>query len=240
MNLLSFARFFSLPLDPALLLRIRREALALRLPEVPALALAAAEAKGVRLSAGALERYAAALDPRRAGAAKKAGDGPAEPPDYGVMLRKAADFLRNPGEVPEGGDGLLSILNRLPGRGGSRWAVYPFRFETETTEIAVSLRLWFLRNGPPEAYAERLERMAVDIFVPAGEGGRSWLFLTEKPGTAAAHTRIIPDPLPREPEALEGEARRALGASAGVITVEAAPAFADARGSPLFTVDEAV
>jgi hypothetical protein len=82
-SIISFARYFSLPLNPGLLAQIRRESLSLT-PEDPAraeeglspkgretgsfkttaaLAAAAAAAKGVTLSRGALEKYAAAADP---------------------------------------------------------------------------------------------------------------------------------------------------------------------------------
>ncbi|MDR2479241.1 MAG: hypothetical protein LBD48_08010, partial [Treponema sp.] len=72
--LVSFARFFSLPLESSLLTKIRRQALQAAAPEnsgppasavreAAALAATAAEDKGAALSPAALESYAAALDP---------------------------------------------------------------------------------------------------------------------------------------------------------------------------------
>jgi hypothetical protein len=82
-SIISFVRYFSLPLNPGLLAQIRRDsfsstpeesarteddpALKSRESESPrtaaALAAAAAAAKGVKLNRGALEKYAAAADP---------------------------------------------------------------------------------------------------------------------------------------------------------------------------------
>jgi hypothetical protein len=78
-SIISFARYFSLPLDPGLMAKIRRDSLSAA-PEASApakapppegrdgqsaaaLASAAAAAKGLELSRGGLAAYAAALDP---------------------------------------------------------------------------------------------------------------------------------------------------------------------------------
>jgi hypothetical protein len=101
-SIITFARFFSLPMDPALLGRIRRQAIpaaadpqqtetqtrrtatgdtnALRVREALSLAAAAAADKGVVLSNAALEEYAAAIDPEKnrhpgAGSDANAGSG---------------------------------------------------------------------------------------------------------------------------------------------------------------------
>ncbi|GHV81129.1 hypothetical protein AGMMS49944_29200 [Spirochaetia bacterium] len=79
-SLLSFMQFFSLPLDPKLIQRLRQEVLSLNLMpgdriRQGALAATAAAGKGITLSAEALEKYAAAIagEERHGGSAGQDG-----------------------------------------------------------------------------------------------------------------------------------------------------------------------
>ncbi|GHV74374.1 hypothetical protein AGMMS49940_16760 [Spirochaetia bacterium] len=79
-SLLSFMQFFSLPLDPKLIQRLRQEVLSLNLMpgdriRSGALAAAAAAGKGLTLSTEALEKYAAAIagEERHGGSAGQDG-----------------------------------------------------------------------------------------------------------------------------------------------------------------------
>jgi hypothetical protein len=270
-QLINFAKFFSLPLEPALLVRLRRNALVLRPGrEAAALAAAAAAAKGVELSPEALEHYARALSPRqdRPGGGGETegrqtgrgafanGEGGGEQPEGGVSeetgtdggFKQAAEILQKALERSgsardaafSGADaGLLALLNRIPGRDGARWMVYPFTFLAENIEIGVSVRLLFMQRSGDYA-GEKPARVAVDAAVP---GARNWLFVLDKPFTAAAVTRIFPDPPPEEGErrTLEREAREILGAFGGAVSVAAAStAFPDVVSDLPFPVDEAV
>lgn len=125
-NLINYARFFSLPLEPALLSRLRRDALTVKAlrngpgqragkagsPEAAALAAAAAAAKGVELAPEALERYAAALDPDWG---QKDGT-EQETPDQGSGGEAPDEDLRQ-GETEETQAILREITGQLPGLG---------------------------------------------------------------------------------------------------------------------------
>jgi hypothetical protein len=72
---------------------------------------------------------------------------------------------------------LLGLLNRLPGKKGERWIVFPFTLAGKTLEFRVSLRILLREN----AYAGFPGRLALDI-----SGGEPedpvlrWLFIYDK------------------------------------------------------------
>jgi hypothetical protein len=239
-TILGFARYFSLPLEGGLLRKLRREALSSGASAAPqgraaaALAAVAAADKGLGLSAGALEVYAAALDP---------GFSPKDPGEWGGEGRRRQGDRASPksGEIREkalqedAASPLLGFLNRAPGKSGGRWVVLPFAFSASGVTLRVSLRIWLRDRGVSGFEAERL---ALDILAE----NRRWLFVLDqsvkdKPGRTAVYV----DPLPEgaSPGALEGEIREALG---GEITLHwgEIPAFADARDETLPRVDEEV
>jgi len=170
-SIISFARFFSLPLKPELLKHIRQQAFTttpnaassvpapeenapeagtvLKNREALSLAASAAEGKGVELQPKSLETYAQALDPESRQDGKQ-GDrrGKREKNDDdndSSSLQKTGAM--NAGSLEkralEGAekDPLLAILNRLPGKDGKRWIVLPFDFSDNGREFKVSLRI---------------------------------------------------------------------------------------------------
>jgi hypothetical protein len=269
--LVSFARHFSLPLHPALFTKLRREALSLKMPrESAALAAAAAADKGVELTPEALEHYTAAIDPdarrKQTGGQDREGSGgarrdqnglpfsPVPPESSGrdeagdtsgrVSLSEMPDVERL-GKIPDDVDGkdpLLSLLNRIPGRDGERWMVYPFQVSAGGKRFMVSIRV---TDGSGKEDA----RLAVDV---AGEE-RRWLFVVNRPVPYSqgwgAETGILteirvslwPPPGQRERELLEREIREALGPFGGRVSLrDGEPLLAECRNEALFSVNKEV
>jgi len=124
---ISFARFFSLPLEPKLLSALRREALSSRAAgrEAAALGAAAAADKGITLSERALAEYAAAIEGKSfaqedaatvpASAEKPQNTGQREsPPEDRQQSNDTAE--REPGQKP----GSQETGNNSRNSGGSR------------------------------------------------------------------------------------------------------------------------
>jgi hypothetical protein len=240
--LVGFVRFFSLPLDPGLLHRLRREALrpsAKSGGEALALAAAAAEAKGLRLTGEALEAYAAALDPgyrdppegdgRRRNPGERQNTGFPTPPDPGE-IKKAA-------EASEAASPLLSLINPLPGKNQEQWVTLPFEFCSGGLEFKVSLRILLKTRG---LYGQA-ERLALDI----GLASRRWLFVWDKPPETAPRldVYVTPPPAGETPLTMERELREILGDVRGNIRVkfpEKMPFFADSRDETLLSVNKEV
>jgi hypothetical protein len=243
--LLGFVRFFSLPLEPGLLHRLRREALLPRTASRPggdagALAASAAAAKGLVLTGEALEAYAAAIDPgfrdppegdsgRRQTRRdhRDSGEGSPEP----ELIKKAA-------EEAEAASPPLKILNRLPGKNQEYWMALPFSFSSGGVVFRVSLRI-LLRNQGSRGY--EAERLALDILLDS----RRWLFVMDKPQEAAPGLDVYVSPFPKKtsPETLEREIREALGSAGGDIRIKSAgkmPFFADSRDETLLSVNKEV
>ena len=169
-SLVSFARFFSLPLKPGLMAAMRRQALSppVRgdgqpvLPAAPgtqaasgaaafrealALAACAAESKGVELTRAALEAYAAAVNPDRQ--KRPGGDGgnrrrqPGEG-GKGAAVKPppvTAGALREAALEAMRDNPLAAMLNSLTGNDGRRWIVLPFEFDEAGRLYSVSLRV---------------------------------------------------------------------------------------------------
>jgi hypothetical protein len=208
--LLSFVRYFSLPLEPALTARLRREALSQQgsSRESAALAAAAAEDKGVRLSAETLRRYAAAMDTAmdhgdRGTEAHTSGEEYGEghehedtgPPFAEKMEKKPAGEIRS-GDIRkkyekiEANIPFLRLLNKIPGKNGRRWVVFPFTFSSKGVVFRVSVRI-LLNNDEFSGYSA--ERLGVDI---AGKR-RRWLFILDKVGKTGARAEVaLAPPLP--------------------------------------------
>jgi hypothetical protein len=207
--LVSFFRFFSLPLEPSLLAKTRRQALQAGSPgasadtpqEAAALAATAAADKGVELDPAGLGRYAAAIDPEpqperdnetgggASGNMQGQGEGgrnggsqnkdKRRRPDPENAAAIAADPSMLKKKIIEAGaeNPLLNLLNRLPGRNGQRWMVFPFSFTEQGLPYRASLRI-LLHEDPAGNGQGRADHMALDIVQGAAPGktARRWLF----------------------------------------------------------------
>jgi len=189
-SIISFARFFSLPIKPETLKHIRQQAFTMTPNAPPAaddaaeagtvfknrealsLAASAAEGKGVELHTKSLETYAQAIDPesRRHGEqgdrrGKRDKNNNDNDKDSEVSSPKnitisAASLEKTALEGAEK-DPLLAILNRLPEKDGKRWIVLPFDFSDKGREFKASLRI-LLETGKT---INRAACMALDIVV---------------------------------------------------------------------------
>jgi hypothetical protein len=231
---LSFLRYFSLPLDGEQIAGLRREVLASRpagtaagepkTRAAAALGAAAAMDKGVLLSPEALAEYAAAIDPEGGQSGdgefngkqgnspeqeypedreKKKKDRPnsgesrEDPLETGAIRKKIESF---PANQP-----LVDFLNRLTGKNGGRWMVFPFKFTSGGVAYRVSLRILLIdtENGCEGTC------LTLDIL---GKTGR-WVFCLSGYGTAHSRADIgVSPPLPRRAlKNLEGELQEFLG-----------------------------
>jgi hypothetical protein len=256
-SLVDFVRYFSLPLDPALLSKLRREALSLKMPrESAALAASAAADKGVDLTPEALKHYAAAIDPDAGGkqgdmdspenkSGQEHGDLPED--DAGCVplsgLIDAERLSKTCTEIEEN-DPLLNILNKMPGTDGEHWIVYPFQVLSGGKQIRVSVRIM-------AGQGKDAVRLAVDI---AG-GDRRWLFVMgpgqEKredrpagtPGNRLPEVRVSlwPPLSRREGEVMEREIRETLGPLASRVILRNYESFlSDCKSEVLPSVNEEV
>jgi hypothetical protein len=147
---------------------------------------------------------------------------------------------------------LLDFINRIPGKNGRRWAVFPFSFACGGVEFSVTLRL--LLNTDPLASviseSTGFERLAADIKVSSGSPDREhrWCIVLERSEKAQTRVELSlfvgekpHDFPPAEQKRLETELADALGLSRDrVIIRKEALRFADSRDDLLRPVDEAV
>jgi hypothetical protein len=164
--IIELARFFSFPLEPGLLARIRREIRSgheqTAKPETLSLAAAAAADKGVELSAAALKKYAQAMsfDPEREEARKDENKQEANNRDLSSLVKDAAEvkdfILQTADQNP-----LLRLLNRLPGKNGQRWLALPFQFAGQGVEYHACLKI--LLDGADIATNRQAGLMALEI-----------------------------------------------------------------------------
>jgi hypothetical protein len=220
--LISAIRYFSLAPDAAFLTGLRGNLLASGAVPAPktgrekaaleakALAAAAAADKGLRLSPEALEDYAAAMEPAAWFSGRREGrpdeeDAPdrEETPD-GEELEKLYPKPNLSGEKG-GGEGVLSWLNRLPGRNGQGWAVFPFKIKVRGVELRVSVRL--LIKGHPFV-ASRGDAGQGSVIVDIEGPARNWRFMLERTGGKAVMDIAVYPGQERDIKALEKEAGR--------------------------------
>jgi len=209
-SIVSFARFFSLPIKPELMAAIRQQVFAQSVPattpmaqaaapmsetapetlarirEALSLAAAAAEGKGVELSPKGLGAFAEAISPDWQ---KRQGSGERErrqrrQRDEGGKI--SADELKRQVLESAGKDPLLAILNRLPGKDGRHWIVLPFGFDIGGREFRVSMRILLDRGNTA---ANQSGRMVLDI-AESGEEDRRWLFSLESANGAITRLRV--------------------------------------------------
>jgi len=264
-SIVTFARFFSLPLKPETLSAIRRQSfpppvpqqvsstspaaedtsgsMAAKMREALSLSAAAAESKGVELHPKALEAYAEAVDPEWQ---KKQNSG--------EQKKKRRDKDQNEKEKTSPitapalektvlqsvqNDPLLTILNKLPGKNGQRWIVLPFDFPQDDPEYRVSMRILL-----DEQTTNHAACMALDI-AETDDAGRRWMFMLEsannKPVKLTCYLR------PELPPAAQSRLKRELSSllqipSERVFVKNSEDSFPceSERGEQLPSIDEAV
>jgi hypothetical protein len=239
--LLSFIKFFSLPLDTKLIHRLRQEVLSLKPGSEGALrsgasAAAAAAGKGLILSPEALAKYAAAIAGDEGNSGDTGGNGNGGGADQDSGAETGAKGNPQGGAREDRGDDngtgrrlgrrlvegieernpLLGILNKLPGKDGRRWIVLPFSFNSGGVDFKVSLRILLADTN---TIPWKTECLALDIITEY----RRWSFTLEDPLEAPpgvfARALVRVYPSPERPSALEGLLQELLGTMAKKITL---------------------
>ncbi|GHU05343.1 hypothetical protein FACS1894147_11430 [Spirochaetia bacterium] len=222
--------------------------------EALSLAAAAAESKGLGLGAEALQEYAAAIDPEGggdtdadAGGSSGGRQGNAEDHRREHPRKEDLEALREAAEKAEGALPLLGVLNRLPGKDGSRWIVLPFTLDRDGRIIKVSVRALLTGDTAPF----KVERLGIDVVVESSAvtaaGKRRWLFFLDHGGQSGSHAELRVDPPLSPPlmKNLQKELAEALGPLAKSVQVsggslENSGFAADCRDETLLSIDRAV
>jgi hypothetical protein len=246
-SIVSFARFFSLPLKPELMVAIRRQALssssaltqaeeakprakpqakpqaaettpglktAAQDREALSLAAAAAESKGLELHPQGLENFAEAIDPdwqkrqEEGGQRRRRNKNHDEKENFPKADEIAASGVKEMALKYVEKDPLLDILNRLPGKNGQRWMVFPFSFSEGGRIFNVSLRILLEMDNQALSQAScSAGLIALDIV----ENERSWLFVMDNWNVAAKLAVYLqPELPPKALASLSGELARLM------------------------------
>jgi hypothetical protein len=228
--------YFSLPLDSALLARIRRQLGRLASPAA-AQGAAAAFDKGVRLSDETLSESALAIDPGGSSGRQgpsgeqgpSGGQGPAEKRKSLAGAALAAELAALSGEI----DPRWTLLNRLPGKSGKFWMVFPLNCSLDGVDFDITLRL-LLENQT--GFPLKAARLAADIITATSRR----LFVLDKPGQGG-EARLYLSPLPSgtEQARIKQDLYQALSPLVcGVRVLEADTFILDGEGGLPLPVDE--
>ncbi|MDR3138298.1 MAG: hypothetical protein LBT95_01355, partial [Treponema sp.] len=236
-QLIAFFRYFSLPLEGEALSKLRRDILLFRaaLPEAPprdrglhspaaVLGAVAAADKGVSLSPEALMEYAAAIDPEKG----QSGQGGTEnSPDQGHPNSRergegdpadedredSGEEIRDPGKLREKFETLgvrrplLDLLNRIPGKDGRRWILFPFTFESGGVAIRVSVRILLKdAGGGARLILDILGKKRRWLFCLSGyEIARSRAYVGISPPLSRQGLKLLKEGLGKALEGIAGE-----------------------------------
>ncbi|QQO09704.1 hypothetical protein [Breznakiella homolactica] len=261
-SLISFARYFSLDLEPSRLLQFHRIISSFRHGrEAAALGAAAAEDKGAVLTKESLHLFADAIDPgsrggsgedsppgsnsgdSSGGGSGRSGSGtrddagdPEKKTDKPRQVPPDASAVREMAAAGASGETVQGILNRLPGKNGRRWAVFPFKFESQGEEFAVTVRILLIGENNSSCKAGRL---AADI----RSSRRRWLFVLDRPGEADSAGLVQVSPMGAERKKLERELSELLAGFVRRVRVVDGDGFSwfpDGRNDELPSVNEEV
>jgi hypothetical protein len=236
-SIVSFAKFFSLQLEPGLLVKIRGQASWASQPQQPtgglpaesaplkavavlkakeafALAALAATDKGLELTQAGLEEYATAIDPDRQGGRQGEDSSANRKNDPG--RQEPADSEESPDEEALMADEILkaaeaspalNLLNWLPGKNGQRWLAFPFSFTQKGKQFRASLRI--LLDEGSAGGKPFAGRMSLDIAETAEAGKRlSFTLNMNKQGQADLKVLVHPPRRPRSLKILSGQLSR--------------------------------
>ena len=226
-TLLTFARLFSLTPGPDLLASLRKEILASgssspktakekAVLEAKTLAAVAASDKGVSLSRESLEAYAGISDNGDFTREHKRRE---ERHHFfwqkdEIETGDLQELFEDSGQNGQAGD-LFNLLNRIPGKNGQRWIVWPFDFSAEGTELKVLVRL--LIKEPRSNTIAGGGLLIADITGP----NRNWHFFLNKSDTGKLEVEItvLPGLAPKDLKALKKETEGFFGSLAAEIEI---------------------
>ena len=214
-SILSFARLFSLPLEPGFLAKIRRQvfsAQGLVTPkgrEAIAFAALAAASKGLELNAAGLAEYAAAMEPespfnserRKKHSGRGQDEAEKQENKKNEILTGSPSWLKNMILKEEEQNPLLGILNRLPGRNGQRWLTLPFSFTEDEDEYRLCLKI-LLNEGAAQSRISsqmtghltlEIVKKSLATSKPAGKN-QHWLFVLDAENNKNLRLRVCLEP----------------------------------------------
>jgi hypothetical protein len=248
-SLISFFKFFSLPLDSSVLKQMRRDVLDSKpgngkSADSTALAASAAFDKGIHLSDEALKEYAAAIDPAERSSSERSShehQGEQENPqkrNTEEPKTPLSEDLKNLIDEIDADGSLLSHLNKIPGKNGQKWIVLPFNFVSGAIEYSVSVRILLDTKNDLHHIVERLT-----VEVQTNE--RRWVFVTskEKDGSYIGKAAISPMLQKREQSIFLKELEVLLGdfvSEISFIDENAVSSFVDCRNDIIISVNEEV
>ena len=249
-HIVSFSRYFSLPLESSSIGALRREVLVQKKREAAALGAAAAAGKGLVLESRALEEYADAIDPaewREQPQPEQQQPGQPERRDPGdgnggnakkeltaEDVKQKVTAVLEKGPVPD-------FINRIPGKNGRRWFVLPFSCSAEGIDIKASFRVLL---SDSTGKSPGTGRFAADIAVFRDkELFRRWFFMLEgKTGkefkAQKAEFSVFP-PVSGQ-KTLINELANMFGLSGDNVLLNRKAGFADSRNDLLRPIDEEV
>jgi hypothetical protein len=222
-SIVSFARFFALPLKPEMMAAIRRQVLssstaaqsnpvklaaaenvsdsgtAAKNREALSLAAAAAESKGLELHPRGLEVLAEALDPdwqkrqEERNQHRRRNKRHDEQENSPKAGAISASSLKEMALESAEKDPLLAIFNRLPSKNGQRWVALPFSFSVDGRKFNVSLRILL----EPDYQAANQVSCGVGLMaLDIAEGEKKWLFVFDNRNMAAKLAVYLQPELP--------------------------------------------
>ena len=238
--LLVFTRFFSLSADKALIGNLRREILDQVKTSSPGTAeeKAALEArvmaaviaadKGVFLSPAALERYARFLMPtafmpttskptvseEKEAPSPKTAAANQDSREKSQEKIPEAEELKAIAETQTQDDGLLDCFNRLPGKNGQNWLVFPFNINIKGIELKVLLRILISEHASVPGVLSATEdgQMIADI---AGPKGQWRCYVKQAAGKLRLDIQVHPEQSRMALTRLRKQAEKFLGKGGG-------------------------
>ena len=201
--LLVFSRLFLIVPDTGFLLNLRKEILASgpsspktgkekNQMEAKVLAALAAFDKGVSLSRESLPVYAITPDKENffedSSSRHEGRHSADQQPDARDLQQFFENFNReNSGK--DGRDSLFGYLNRIPGKNGSYWIVWPFNYACRGTELKILVRI-LIKGSLLSSDRKSDEGLVItDITGPK----RNWRFILNKTGDKSAiDVSIVP------------------------------------------------
>ncbi|MCL2721717.1 MAG: hypothetical protein FWD47_10315 [Treponema sp.] len=199
-SIVSFMRFFSLPLKPQLMTEIRQQVFSQQANstanqadlsasltqakfldtakgrEALALTAAACESKGVELTPKGLETYVDAVDPdsRQNEQGRRQNK---EKNDKREIESITADNIKEKIFEYLKENPIIDILNKLPGKDGQQWIVLPFDFTDDGRVFKVSMRI-LIDKDKEQALCMALDITSCDEQAIDNTGNR-WVFVME-------------------------------------------------------------
>ena len=248
-SIISFAKFFSLPLKQEPMAEIRRMVFSQAANETSrtafTLAAAAAESKGIELTPDALRTLTEAIDPdaqkdehnRHQHQNKEQEQEPEQKQEKEIKEISAISLKETANKKIENNP-VLEIVNRLPCKNGQKWVVVPFNFEENGKNYKVSLRI--LSGAQPEYMT--LDIVSTDNTEDDAKSIRQVFIIKAEKGSIVKASAYLQPEIPNFNSIIETikELTEILGVKIEVKPLADTFPFEMGLESSFFNIDEAV